>query len=196
MRRSCFLRNSIAIVCVIVSLSCLLVLSISVFRLPEVSTRNNIMGSSNKSRKVREIESFGKFGEMMVEMLPEDLAFTIFIPSEKAFERDLRFREDESLVGEKVNDTYAVLTRLLGFSAVPRMIHSGSIPNGKEISYDSLSGYSLFMSRDLDGMVVVNGVRSEVVDRRKGKIVVHIMDGVIMEADFEQSVRPDYDEEG
>jgi hypothetical protein len=38
-------------------------------------------------------------------MLPQDLAFTVFVPSQRAFERDLRLRVKDSLVGEKMNDT-------------------------------------------------------------------------------------------
>jgi hypothetical protein len=53
----------------------------------------------------------------------------------------------------------------------------------------------LYISKDLDGMLVVNRIRSEKVDLRRGQIVVHIMDGVIMDAEFEQAVQPDYTEE-
>ena len=60
---------------------------------------------------------------------------------------------------------------------------------------DSFSGFKLFVSKDVDGMLVVNRVRSKRMDLRKGEMVVHVMDGVIMEAEFEQSVRPDDDEE-
>lgn len=193
MRRSSFSRNSIVFVCVLVTVSCLSVIIVSILRLPDISLTPI---RPRKFNVVSKNDRIGKFGEMMVEMLPEDLAFTIFMPSEKAFERDLRLNLNESLVvGGKLNDTFALLSRILGFSVVPRMIVSDSVPYGKEISYDSLSGFGLFVSKDLDGMLVVNRVRSERVDVKKGKIVLHIMDGVIMEADFEQSVRLDYGEE-
>lgn len=131
----------------------------------------------------------------MIEMLPEDLAFTVFVPSERAFERDLRLRANESLVGEKMNDSYAVVSRVLGFSAVPRTLVSGDVPFGKEVLYDSISGFVLYISKDVDGMLVVNRVRSQRVDIRRKEIVVHVMDGVVMDAEFEESVRPDNDEE-
>ncbi|KAA8534105.1 hypothetical protein F0562_031702 [Nyssa sinensis] len=168
-----------------------------VIKLPDVSVGNSAVLSlrTKKFKKGLEEVRIGKFGELIIEMLPEDLAFTIFIPSEKAFERDLRLRVNDSLVGDKVNDTYAMLTRVLGFSAVPRMIYSDSVPFSKMTSYDSLSGFRLYISKDLDGMLVVNRVRSERVDFWKGEIVVHIMNGVIMDAEFEQSVQPDYNEE-
>lgn len=139
----------------------------------------------------------GKYGEMMIEMLPEDLAFTVFLPSEKAFVRDLRLNPNDSFVGEKMNDTYAVVSRVLGFSAVPRSLASKTVPFDKELSYDSISGFVLYISKEEDGMLVVNGVRSERVDlRKKGSVtVVHVMDGVLMDAEFQQSVQYDSEED-
>lgn len=186
MRRRGFLKNSIAFVCVVVSVCCLFVVILSTLRLPEAPVglhRITEMGKVSENEKV-----IGRFGEMMIEMLPQDLAFTVFVPSQKAFERDLRLRVDDSLVGEKMNDTYAVVSRILGFSAVPRTLSSVTVPFGREISFDSISGFTLYISKDIDGVLVVNRVRSERVDLRKREIVMHIMDGVIMDAEFEQSI--------
>jgi uncharacterized surface protein with fasciclin (FAS1) repeats len=132
--------------------------------------------------------NLGKFGEMMIEMLPQDLAFTVFVPSEEAFKRDLRLNVNDSLKQDKFNDTYAIVSRVLGFSVVPRTLCSIDLRFGEVLSYDSLSGFPLYVSKDVDGMVVVNRIRSEIVDVRKKEIVVHVLDGVIMDADFEQSV--------
>ncbi|KAI5574841.1 hypothetical protein POPTR_010G192300v4 [Populus trichocarpa] len=197
MRRGCFVKNLIAFVGVVISVCCLLVIMVSVLQLPEVSLRNEVTGPNRtiRIRKVSKDEEIGRFGEMMIEMLPEDLAFTVFVPSEKAFQRDLRLRLNDSLVAEKRNDTYAVVSRILGFSAVPQTLSSATVSSSKEVFYDSLSGFTLYISKDLDGMLVVNRIRSEKVDLRRGQIVVHIMDGVIMDAEFEQAVQPDYTEE-
>ncbi|XP_059628028.1 uncharacterized protein LOC132270834 [Cornus florida] len=194
-----FLKNSVGFVCIVISVSCLSVTIVSMLRLPDVSVGNSAIRAlrphrSNRFEKVY-ADSIGKFGEMMVDMLPKDLKFTIFVPSEKAFERDLRLRVNESLSAEKVNDTYAILTRVLGFSAVPRMISSVMLPFDKEINYDSLSGFRLYISKGLDGMLVVNRVRSVRVGLMKGEIVVHIMNGVIMDAELEQSFQPDENED-
>lgn len=193
-RRFYLLKNHVAFLCAILAASFVLVLLISVFRLPEVP-----MGSFSRLKEKRTFgryEKIGKFGEMVIEMLPVDLPFTVFLPSEKAFERDLRLRSDDSFVGEKANDTYAILTRVLGFSAVPRMIKSFSIPYGQEVEYDSLSGFTLYISRDVDGRLVVNRMRAENMDlQQRRNILVHIMDGVIMNAEFEQSVLPDNSED-
>lgn len=198
MRRGYILKNSIAFVGVVISICCLMVIMVSVLRLPEASSLGNkVKGPYRtiRNRKVSKDEAIGKFGEMMIEMLPEDLAFTVFVPSEKAFERDLRLRVSDSLIAEKRNDTYAVISRILGFSAVPRTLSSTMVTSGKDISFDSLSGFTLYISKDVDGMLVVNRIRSERVDIRRREIVVHIMDGVIMDAEFEQAVQPDYDAE-
>lgn len=191
------LNNSIAFVSLVIPICCLVVITISMLRLPDVSLRDKATGSyrSVTSRKVFKDENMGKFGEMMVEMLPEDLAFTVFIPSEKAFERDLRLRLNDSFTSEKRNDTFAIVSRILGFSAVPRPLYSAMVPTTKEVYFDSISGFTLYISKDVDGMLVVNRIRSQRVDLRKGEVVVHIMDGVIMDSEFEQSVQPDYNEE-
>ncbi|GAV56784.1 Fasciclin domain-containing protein [Cephalotus follicularis] len=193
MLRILFLKNPIAFVLLVVSLCCLLVMFVTMLRLPEVSLGNKAAGyyRTPKNRLDFYHDGLGKFGDMMIEMLPEDLAFTVFVPSEKAFERDLRLRVSDSLVGEKMNDTYAVVSRVLGFSAVPRTLSSATIPVGEAVSYDSISGFALYISKDVDGMLVVNRIRSDKVDIKKRKIVVHVMDGVIMDAEFEQSVQPE-----
>ena len=148
-----------------------------------------------RSRKIPKNVNLGKFGEMMVEMLPQDLAFTVFVPSEEAFRRDLRLSVTDGLKPDKFNDTYAIITRILGFSAVPRAISSVNVPVGELVNYDSLSGYKLYVSKDIDEMLVVNRIRSEIVDVKRREVVIHVMDGVIMDADFEQSVLSDDTEE-
>ncbi|KAL1544823.1 hypothetical protein AAHA92_21626 [Salvia divinorum] len=114
-----------------------------------------------------------------LKLLPEDLAFKLFLPSEEAIRRDLRLKRNDS-------DSYAVLTQVLGFSSVPRWISSGDLERGKQKSYDSISGLSLCVSKDLDGNLVVNGVVSEEVDLRFGEV---------MDAEFEQSVHLDDDDD-
>lgn len=169
------MKNLIAFVGVVISVCCLLVIMVSVLQLPEVSLRNKVTGPNRtiRIRKVSKDEEIGRFGEMMIEMLPEDLAFTVFVPSEKAFQRDLRLRLNDSLVAEKRNDTYAVVSRILGFSAVPQTLSSATVSSSKEVFYDSLSGFTLYISKDLDGMLVVNRIRSEKVDLRRGQIVAN-----------------------
>lgn len=198
MRRPQVLKNSIALITMLVCVSCLTILSVTVLKLPEAPTKENEMGFYPiiRSRKVS-LKDFnlGKFGEMMLDMLPQDLVFTVFVPSEKAFKRDLRMSVNDSFKPEKFNDTYAIVSRVLGFSAVPRALSSASVQLGELVNYDSLSGFPLYVSKDIDGMLVVNRIRSEIVDVRKREIVVHVMDGVIMDAEFEESVLDEGDTE-
>ncbi|XP_057441825.1 uncharacterized protein LOC130733615 [Lotus japonicus] len=200
MRKRQIVKHSIALVTMLVCVCCLLILIVTVLKLPDAQTKNNEMGfqfnPKIRSRKVSlQGVSLGKFGEMMVDMLPQDLAFTVFVPSEEAFKRDLHLRVNDSLKSDRFNDTYAIVSRVLGFSAVSRALSSDTVRFGELVSYDSVSGFPLYIAKDIDGMLVVNRIRSEIVDVRKKEIVVHVIDGVIMDADFEQSVLSDDTEE-
>ncbi|CAI0443528.1 unnamed protein product [Linum tenue] len=59
-------------------------------------------------------EKHGRFGEMMVGMLPEDLPFTVFMPSARAFERDIGLQAADGDTNSTRNDSYAVVCRILG----------------------------------------------------------------------------------
>ncbi|MCL7035019.1 hypothetical protein MKW94_023550 [Papaver nudicaule] len=199
LRKNCLLNNLIVFVSVVVFVSCFIVIFVSLLKLPEVSQHKGTFGSYRglRTRKlVKEDEKLGVFGEMMIGMLPDDLAFTVFVPSVKAFGNDLKLQVNDSVVGLKESDdTFAILSRVLAFSAVPRSLLSVNVPIGKEVTFDSISGFTLYISRDSDGSLVVNRVRSKRLDLRRRDTVVHIMDGVIMDAEFEQSVQPENEDE-
>ncbi|KAI3470854.1 hypothetical protein Pfo_027517 [Paulownia fortunei] len=183
------LKNPVKVVCIIVSVSFIIIQIISALQLRNISpstisSPKRKLPTTNLSRGAK----IGKFGETVIRMLPEDLAFTLFLPLEEAFRRNLRLNRNDS-------NTYAILTRVLGFSAVPRWISSADLEYGKQKIYDSISGFNLYMSKDLNGMVVVNGVVSEQVDLKMGNVLVHVMDGVVMDAEFEQSVQPEDDDD-
>ncbi|KAF6160445.1 hypothetical protein GIB67_019214 [Kingdonia uniflora] len=72
-------------------------------------------------------------------MLPDDLAFTVFVPSEKAFKRDLQLWANSS-------------------SAIPRSLLSVDVPLGKEVTFDSISGFKLYVSRESNGAIATNRV--------------------------------------
>ncbi|XP_047332654.1 uncharacterized protein LOC124936216 [Impatiens glandulifera] len=198
-RRNLFFKTPIAIISTVISLLCFLILILSIFKLPEISAKRSsthLMNSNNPPEKREILSTGGRFAETILEMLPENLVFTIFMPSDRAFERDLGLKANESLEEEKSGNTYAILTRVLGFSALPRAIYSDSVPIQGEVCYDSISGFNLCMYRELDGMLRVNGVRSEKVDVKMGeKVVVHIMNGAIMDSEFQQSVQPDEEDD-
>uniref|UniRef100_A0A7N0UAL2 FAS1 domain-containing protein n=1 Tax=Kalanchoe fedtschenkoi TaxID=63787 RepID=A0A7N0UAL2_KALFE len=191
MKKAGVSRNPITSICLAISICCSLVIILSLRKLPEVSQPNLRANSSD------EPPAIGKFGGMMIELLPDDLPFTVFLPSDEAFGNVLKLKVNESLTGEQLNDTQAVLSRVLGFSAVPRAIYSAEVPasSGKEVDFDSLSGFRLCVWKEEGGRLVVNRVKSISEDYRVRETIVHIMDGVIMDADFEQSFREEDDED-
>ncbi|XP_078427464.1 fasciclin-like arabinogalactan family protein [Wolffia australiana] len=145
---------------------------------------------SSKLEKSRE-KRLGELGEMMISMLPVDLPFTVFVPSERAFQSVLQLNSDDCLLGPKVNETVAILSHVMGFSTVPWRVASGEVPKWrKEVQLYSVSGFRLHARRDPDGTLVVNGVPANSTDIARGLITVHIMNGVLMDAEFEQSFHP------
>ncbi|KAG0487820.1 hypothetical protein HPP92_006631 [Vanilla planifolia] len=132
----------------------------------------------------------GELGLLMISMLPDDLSFTVFSPSEKAFEHVLKLA-NSSLVVDKRNDTLAILSRIMAFCSVPWAVPSEAVPMQKELTLDSVSGLKIFVRKELNGSLIANNIRSEQVDLIKGKIIVHVMMGVIMDVEFELSFVPD-----
>ncbi|KAH9322503.1 hypothetical protein KI387_017142, partial [Taxus chinensis] len=149
--------------------------------------------------------AWGFFGEMMVGMLPHDLPFTVFVPSEQKFRRILGQKDDfagegnfteEMAVNSTYNNTIAVVSRILGFSTVPLHLLSRSVPLNAEVVMDSISGFELQVTRSSRGVLYVNNVSCEVTDARRGQLIVHVVHGVIMDAEFEQSMRPEEEDFG
>lgn len=151
--------------------------------------------------------SLGELGDAMVSMLPRDLPFTVFVPSADSFARVLRLHGSssnasaaaaggEAAASDAGSNTYAILSRVLGFSAVPRRLLAADVPPrgaGTVRLLDSVSGLRLYAARDARGALVVNGVRSECVDMVRGDTVVHVMAGVLMDAEFERSFSAEFD---
>ncbi|KAL8516998.1 hypothetical protein ACS0TY_015291 [Phlomoides rotata] len=182
------LKNPVKFFCTIIAVTFTIVQIISMLQLMNISqstisSPNSKIPHDNLSRGA----NIGEFGEMVIKMLPEDLAFTLFLPSEEAIRRELRLDRNDS-------NSYAILTRILGFSAVPRWISSVELEFGKQKIYDSISGFSLYVWKDINEMMVVNGVVSDQVDLKIEKILVHVMNGVVMDAEFEQTLHDEDDE--
>ncbi|KAJ1298066.1 hypothetical protein BS78_01G424700 [Paspalum vaginatum] len=146
--------------------------------------------------------NLGELGDTMLSMLPTDLPFTVFVPSPDSFRRVLRLQGrpangSAAVGGDTTTDsdnTYAVLSRVLGFSAVPRRLLAADVPRRVPVRLmDSVSGLRIYASRDDRGALVVNGVRSECVDVVRGLTVVHVMAGVLMDAEFERSFSVEFD---
>lgn len=195
LKRVGLVRSTVALMCLFILFSSLLF--ILHLDLPDLSLDNTISASfvTSANTKSSNEMGLGKLGEMMVEMLPDDLAFTIFVPSDNAFGRVLKLRANECLVEQKMNDTIAIISRVMGFSAVPRHLPSQAVPLREEVSVDSISGFRLYAWRAANGTLIVNNIMSELVDMRKSEIIVHKIKGVLMDAEFELSFFP-MDDEG
>ncbi|KAK8968700.1 hypothetical protein KSP40_PGU013523 [Platanthera guangdongensis] len=82
----------------------------------------------------------------------------------------------------------------MGFCAVPLHLPSKSVPVLEELALDSVSGLRISVWKTPGGTLFANNVSSDWVDLRKGEVIVHVMGGVIMDAEFELSFAPDYEE--
>ncbi|CAL4938457.1 unnamed protein product [Urochloa decumbens] len=172
---------------------------------PPSPPRSRLASSRRSSPAVRPrcgAASLGELGDAMVAMLPRDLPFTVFVPSPGSFRRVLKMQGRASNAsaagGEEVggDSADAVLSRVLGFSAVPRRLLAADVPPrgaATRLALDSVSGLRIHASRDARGALVVNGVRSECVDVVRGETVVHVVAGVLMDAEFERSFAVDSD---
>ncbi|KAG8096862.1 hypothetical protein GUJ93_ZPchr0013g35843 [Zizania palustris] len=178
----------------------LVILSTSPSSSPPPSSRDDIVGTVARRRSSSPppsarcgsttTTSLGEFGDMMMSMLPRNLAFTVFVPSPESFRRVLKLRPNDSLAEGKADRAYAVVSRVLGFSAVPRRLRAADVPLRRQAVpvLESVSGLRISAWRDADGALVVNGVPSECVDVVKDRtITVHVMAGVLMDPEFERS---------
>lgn len=194
MKKPYFLKNPVAFLFLLITASSLTILIFSFFRLPETppSTGNNHLFHRKISFDLS--KEVGFFGNMMIEMLPEDLVFTAFVPSDKSFTRDLGLKSNntqktKSLEEDDGDNRYAVVSRIMSFAVVPYKVEEGDIGKDETASFESLSGFTLKIWKQRNGVgLVVNGVETEKMGLKKGKIIVHTMNGVIMDSDFAQSV--------
>ncbi|KAI4338634.1 hypothetical protein MLD38_023668 [Melastoma candidum] len=93
--------------------------------------------SSTRTGVIPENKQHEKLGETMIAMLPQDLPFTVFVPSKRAFERDLRLDPNVGL-------THAIIAWILAFSAVPRIIPLSAC----RPEMGSVSGFTVYISKD------------------------------------------------
>ncbi|CAA0841541.1 Fasciclin-like arabinogalactan family protein [Striga hermonthica] len=183
MRRNIGVPSPVKLVFIVISISFIIIQIISAIYLIKIPLSTISLPKHKNS--TTEYSKIGELGKTVIGMLPEDLPFTLFLPSEEAFRHDLGLSRNDS------DDAYATLTRVLGFSALPRHVYVANLEYGKQKIYDSISGFTLYLSKTSKGMVVVNGVVSEAVDLKLGEILVHVMNGVVMDAEFELSVQPE-----
>lgn len=155
--------------------------------------------------------SVGVFGDAMVAMLgTTEEPFTIFVPSQAAFQNvSSMFREEQAQDLTDANSAaYAVMSHLLSFSAVPKSILSKHVPFDKEVVFEAMSGFLISMTRVHGKGLLVNNMTCSETDLRRGRLVLHVVNGVVMDSEFAQSmvqdalsqadeedVKPDWEEE-
>ncbi|MCO5572946.1 hypothetical protein L7F22_026708 [Adiantum nelumboides] len=155
---------------------------------------------SGLGNHVTDKPQLGRYGELMLSFLRPDLPFTLFIPRPSLFESMLLSMNHKSntsgtlFVNSSVVDeenSYAVVSRIFGFSAIPRYILSSMMALNCEREFDSVAGFRLNLVRvPPRGTFMVNNLACSAVDIIKGHVVVHLVDGILMDADFEQSFMP------
>ncbi|CAI5526056.1 unnamed protein product [Closterium sp. Naga37s-1] len=157
-------------------------------RIADADTKTGSSGSHNG--KEDSPDSGGKlqiFSGAMAGMLSTDEPFTLFAPSDD-------FLLDISSVFHKYPRTKELidpmLSRLVGYSAVPRRIPAADIPLGAFERLESITGFIINVGRDpRTGRIFANGVPSKQVDILEGQLVVHLIDGMLGPLDFVESVR-------
>ncbi|KAL3688546.1 hypothetical protein R1sor_014855 [Riccia sorocarpa] len=147
--------------------------------------------------EMQETRDLGRFGNRMVNMVADDLPFTLFVPTEEAMAKLVRScgrRVKESLAeSNTLNKTEerrasesrclsAVVSRVMSFSTVPMQIFSSEIVEGKEVALETLSGYKLYLALDPRRGFVVNNFTLVDVNISKGQLVIHMTDGVLMDS--------------
>ncbi|KAG7561019.1 FAS1 domain [Arabidopsis thaliana x Arabidopsis arenosa] len=191
MKKPHFLKNPVFFLFLLITASSLTILIFSFLKLPETTP-----ATGNHLRKLGDdlSDELGFFGKMMIEMLPEDLVFTAFVPSEKSFSRDLGLKSNNSRPIKSQEDddgdnTYAVVSRIMSFAVVPNKVEEVDLGKDETASYESLSGFTLKIWKKRNGGgLVVNGIVTEKMGLKRGKIIAHIMNGVVMDSDFAQSL--------
>lgn len=83
--RGQFFRRFLTLLCLFFAIFCILVLLCQ--SLPEInpSSQGRVMASESRQSE----NKLGELGVLMISMLPDNLAFTVFAPSDEAFEQFL-----------------------------------------------------------------------------------------------------------
>jgi hypothetical protein len=87
-------------------------------------------------------------------MLPKDLTFTVFVLSPRTFHRVIGLQQGHNAStaaeGDSDDHNYTVLSRVLGFSTVPRLVLAvDALPCGAtRLALDSVSGLRIHTYRD------------------------------------------------
>lgn len=167
-------------------------------RAPSAATPGLFPSHSNPAhlKSASRYRTVGVFGDAMVAMLGStEEPFTVFVPSHAAFlnasalfrQLDGR-REGLEELGDANSAAYAIMSNLLSFCAVPKPVLSKQVPFGTEVVLEAISGFLLSVTRVRGKGMLVNNITCAETDLRRGRVVIHVVNGVVMDSEFEQSM--------
>ena len=108
----------------------------------------------------------------LVETLSGDGPFTVFAPTNEAFEA-----LPEGTIDELLADPSGALTDVLTYHVVEGAVFSGDLESGE---VPTVNGATLDVVVNDDGTVTVNGVNVVVADIEASNGVIHVIDGVLV----------------
>ncbi|GAB2251677.1 hypothetical protein Droror1_Dr00004524 [Drosera rotundifolia] len=120
------------------SLIFLSLITLSLLKIPKfdltIQSHHQIKQESHSLKS----SSTSRFGHMMLEMLPLDLPFVVFVSTEASFKRDLGLEWNESASVEERDNVVAIVSRVVGFSSVARKVRADSVVIGGLVEYESV----------------------------------------------------------
>jgi uncharacterized surface protein with fasciclin (FAS1) repeats len=126
------------------------------------------IGSSDHTTLVAAVKAAG-----LVETLKGDGPFTVFAPTNAAFEALPDGTVDSLLTPEKKDDLSAILT----YHVVSGLVMAADLSDGQKAK--TVQGGELTVSIE-DGKVMINGANVTAADLKGSNGVVHVIDAVLM----------------
>jgi uncharacterized surface protein with fasciclin (FAS1) repeats len=135
---------------------------------PSKNILENLAGSNVQTILVTAIQAAG-----LDETLNGDGPFTVFAPTNAAFDKLSEGTFEELLKAEKKAD----LDRILTFHVVPGSIMVSDLKDGQKLK--TVQGQELTIAIN-DGAVTINGVAVTIADIVSSNGVMHVIDGVLL----------------
>lgn len=135
---------------------------------PSKNIVENAMNSSDHTTLVAAVKNAG-----LVETLSGTGPFTVFAPTNEAFNKLPAGTVDGLMKPEKKSD----LTNVLTYHVVPGMIRSSDLKDGQKLK--TVQGNELLVSIK-DGKVMINGANVTIADVVSSNGITHVVDGVLL----------------
>jgi len=107
------------------------------------------------------------------EMLAKEGHFTVFAPTDEAFNKL------DEVTKEKVLGNGGCAKDIIQSHIIPNIICSGIIENKVKVS--NILGHTMFMHRDEDGNILIDGVKLMMKDKMATNGVIHVIEDVIIQ---------------